>query len=136
MKVFVISIVAITLFFVSFAAVAQITTNKIKFYDDSDLMEQEILRFIPIGSSIEQAKKIMEQNRFKCEYMENSTFSRVRYDENAPGRIRQTVYPNVDFLYCDISKGFLIVERRWQSCIAYEDKKVTMVSVFTGLTGP
>lgn len=136
MKLFVISIVFVTLFFVSFAAVAQITTNKMKFYDDPDVMEQEILRFMPIGSSIELGKKIMEQNGFKCEYMENSTFSRVRHDENAPGRIRQTVYRNADFLYCDISKGFFLVERRWQSVIVHENRIVTMVSVSTGLIGP
>lgn len=68
-----------------------------RFYENPDLMKQEILHYI----SITDAKKIMEQNSFKCEYIEKGTFAKERYDENAPGKVKQTIYKNVDFLYCD-----------------------------------
>ncbi|MDY6785133.1 MAG: hypothetical protein SW833_21750 [Cyanobacteriota bacterium] len=97
-------------------------------------MEQEIQRFIPLGSSVVEAREIMESNGFVCEYAENERFSRVRDDPSAPGRIRQTIYENVDYLYCDISKGF-IVSRRWQAALVHEDSQVTFISVSTGLTG-
>ncbi|MDY6785130.1 MAG: hypothetical protein SW833_21735 [Cyanobacteriota bacterium] len=97
-------------------------------------MEQEIQRFIPLGSLVTEAQKIMESNGFVCEYAENSTFIRGRHDPSAPGRIRQTIYEGVDYLYCDISKGF-IVFRRWQATLVHEDSRVTLISVSTGLTG-
>ncbi|MDY6785129.1 MAG: hypothetical protein SW833_21730 [Cyanobacteriota bacterium] len=98
-------------------------------------MEQEIQRFIPLGSSVAEAQKIMEDNSFKCDYVEDGTFSRVRYNSNAPGGTTRTIYRNVDFLYCDVSKGF-IVSRRWQAALVYEDSQVTFISVSTALTGP
>ncbi|MDY6785131.1 MAG: hypothetical protein SW833_21740 [Cyanobacteriota bacterium] len=109
--------------------------TKFKFYEDPDLMEQEIQRFISLGSSVTEARKIMESNGFVCDYVENSTFARERDDPSAPGGVKQTIYENVDFLYCDISKGF-IVSRRWQAALVYEDSQVTFISVSTGLTGP
>ncbi len=109
--------------------------EKMQFYEDPDLMEQEILHYIPIDSSITDAKKIMEQNSFKCEYREKGTFAKERYIENAPGRVRQIVYENVDFLYCDISKGFFLVSRRWQASLVHRGEFVTQVSVSTGLIG-
>lgn len=109
--------------------------GKMRFHEDPDLMEQEILHHTPIGSPIADAKIIMEQNGFKCEYREKETFAEVRYDKNAPGRLRQTVYEDVDSLYCDISKGF-IVARRWQASLVHKERLVTEVSVSTGLIGP
>lgn len=106
-----------------------------KFYNHPDLMEQEILRFIPIDSSIEQAKYLMEKNGFKCEYIKNGTFSRSRDNENGRDRTRQAIYKNIDYLYCDITKSFFIVNRRWQASIVHENTKVTQVFVSTGLIG-
>lgn len=110
-------------------------TPKFKFHEEPDLMEQEIMRVIPLGSSISEAKKIMEGNGFKCEYVEKGSFVRERDDSNAPGRVRQTSYEGIDYLYCDQSRGF-IVSRRWQAAIVHEDSKVTVVAVSTALTGP
>lgn len=105
---------------------------KIKFHDNPDVMEQEILKVIPLGTSITEAKKIMEKNGFICELVENGAFSDIRHDSNTPGRIRQKIYKNIDFLYCDISKGF-VVARRWQASLVYEDNQVKQIGVSTGL---
>jgi hypothetical protein len=51
---------------------------RLHFYENPDMMEQEILRVIPPGTPIADAKKIMERNWFKCEYSENSIFGRYR----------------------------------------------------------
>jgi hypothetical protein len=89
---------------------------------------------MPIDSSIDRAKQIMEKNGFRCEFTENGAFARTRDGKNAPGEIRQQVYENVDYLYCDASRGFL-VQRRWQVAIGYQEKLIKFVAVSTGLTG-
>ncbi|HLP88451.1 MAG TPA: hypothetical protein VK184_07655 [Nostocaceae cyanobacterium] len=110
------------------------STPKFKFYKDPDIMEQEISRFIPTGTSIVEAKKIMERNRFKCEYSEKDTFARTREvpDTSVPEAI---FFRNVDFLLCNHSKGF-IVTQDWIVGIFHENGLVTNVAVNYGLTGP
>jgi len=110
--------------------------NKIKFHEDPDRMEEEIRHHVPIGSSIADAKTVMEQNGFKCEYIQNGTYSEVRNSEDAPGGTRQTVHRNVDFLYCDCSKSTgMFVSRRWQVSIEHQDENVKSVSVSIGSVG-
>ncbi len=110
--------------------------NRFKFHDDPDLMEEEISQLIPVGSSIDRAKRIMESNGFKCEYIENDTFSRVREDPNFPGG-KHTLYRGVDFLSCDRSKMVAVLrEVKWLAAIVYdENREVTFISVNVGLTG-
>ncbi len=108
--------------------------DKIALSEDPDLVEQEILRLVPIDSSIDRAKQIMEKNGFGCKFTENGAFARVRIDKNAPGGTRHQVYENVDYLYCDASQGFL-VQRRWQVAIYHAKKQVKSVAVSTGLVG-
>ncbi|MGB5969242.1 MAG: hypothetical protein WBG70_13040 [Spirulinaceae cyanobacterium] len=110
--------------------------NRLEFHDDPDLMEEEISQFIPVGSSTNQAKRIMESNGFKCEYNENLTFSKVRDDPNFPGG-KYTTYRGVDYLSCDRSKMVAVLrERRWQVAIVHdENREVTFISVNIGLTG-
>ncbi len=110
--------------------------NRFKFHDDPDLMEEEISQLIPVGSSIDRAKRIMESNGFKCEYIENGIFSNMREDPNFPGG-KQTLYRGVDFLSCDRRKMVGVLRQiRWQPSIVYdENREVTFISVNVGLTG-
>ncbi|MGB3691997.1 MAG: hypothetical protein WA865_23225 [Spirulinaceae cyanobacterium] len=110
--------------------------NRFKFHDDPDLMEEEISQFIPVGSSIDRAKRIMESNGFKCEYKENRTFSKARDDPDFPGG-KYTTYRGVDYLSCDRSKMVAVLrERRWKVAIVHdENREVTFISVNIGLTG-
>jgi hypothetical protein len=89
---------------------------------------------VPIDSSIDRAKQIMEKNGFNCQFTENGTFARMRIDKNAPSGTRHQVYENVDYLYCANSKGFL-VQRRWQVAIFHTEKYVKSVAVSTWLVG-
>ena len=105
-----------------------------EFLDEPDQMEREILRHVPIGSTTIDAKKEMGRNGFKCDPVKNRTFSKVRYDKNASGRIKQIIYRSQDFLYCAIRKGF-IVARRWQAAFVYKNGLITEIVVSTGLVG-
>jgi len=110
------------------------SAQQIKFIDDPDLMEQEIFHYVPLGSSIADAKKTMEQNHFRCKYVKRGSFIKERYDENALGGVIQTSYRNVDFLYCDHSKNlYFVCVRRWQVAVVHNNNKVTQISVSTGL---
>lgn len=80
---------------------------------DTELTRQEILRFIPVGTPIDEAQRIMEHNQFEC-----------------------TLEPGVR-LYCDRqqSKSFWVAER-WQVTLPCEDGKVAGIRVSYGLIGP
>ena len=96
----------------------------IKFDDDPALVKEAIKKLIPFGTTIEKAEGIMTENNFTCRLMKKSSF----HDN-------EKIYHNIDFLYCDRSRG-LIVSRRWQVAIVYTNEKVDDVYVSSGLTGP
>src|SRR5438105_15241149 len=74
--------------------------DKIRMHSDPKAMKEEILKKVPIGSRIEDAKRMMEENGFDCEMMRNSAFSEdVEDDPN-----RHIVHERADFLSCDKSK--------------------------------
>lgn len=91
------------------------TIPTINLTEDQDDTVQEILRHIPIGSSIEDAERLMVREGFECSLERDSDGT---------------------FLYCDIhKKNDALVSRRWQIIIRYQDKTVASVSVSTGLMG-
>ncbi len=98
--------------------------TKINLHAKPDELKRSILNVIKIGSDINKAKKIMESNGFNCSFKKNSTFSDGK-----------NLYRHIDFLYCDIEKGFL-VSRRWQTAVLHKNNIVENVVVSTGLTGP
>jgi hypothetical protein len=102
--------------------------TEMHFYDNPDEMEQEILRYIPIGSSIADAKIMMERNRFNCTYSENETFVRERGSQS---NFRQTLYKG-DHLYCFRERRVLLSYQKWQASIVYKNKHVTAVYVSAG----
>lgn len=103
-------------------------TSYIKLNKYSDATKLNILKVIPKGSEIDFAKKIMIYNGFDCSYKYNDSFM----ETDGP---RRKLHENIDYLYCDLTKGF-IVGRRWQVGFIYKDKKVYDVFVSSGLIGP
>ncbi len=96
------------------------------FYYDTLLMKNEILRFIPIGTSVEQAKKVLKKNGVKSKTLEDSKFS-----------VGSIMIRDIDYLYCDKSKsGGWMITKRWQFALVYETEKITAVWVSFGLIGP
>lgn len=91
------------------------TMNSIKLTDNEYLTTQEILRHVPAGSSVNDAKHLMEKNGFECSF---------------EGDTKGT------YLYCDIHKSMdPLVTRRWQVIIRYQNENVTSISVTTGVIG-
>ena len=101
------------------ALIAGCVTNRsapaIHLTEDAEVTTQEILKHIPVGSSIENAERVMLQEGFECSHELDSKGT---------------------YLYCDIQKNEKApVSRRWQIIIRYQESKVRSVSVTTGLIG-
>jgi hypothetical protein len=85
----------------------------------------QIRRWIPVGASLPDARRIMEQHHFNCSIMTNSSFGDLKAR---------------DFIYCDRhdpdSRVIPIVVRRWQVALVMSDGRVSDIRVTTGLIGP
>ena len=109
-------------------AFCQDQQDKMKLYKNPKDMKQEIIKYIPIGSSIKDAQRIMEANGFKCE-LKHGSFTVVNAGEPGPG----VVYHNMDYLYCDKEVNSEIFSlRRWQISIVHKDGVVS--DVFMSIT--
>ena len=126
---FIISAITLTLSFV----VYQESGDKLRMHSDPKDMKKEILKKVPIGSRIEDAKRIMEENGFGCRLVQNDVFSEDK--DGDPNN--QVLHEGADFLSCDKSKTtFPPVMREWFVAIVHKDGIVSEVFVNSGLTGP
>ena len=111
--------------------ITQTETKRIKLTEDLKEVKQSVLELIPVGSRIEKAKEVMEQNGFKCVLREKATF--VEYDKKR----KQILHEGEDFLWCDKSERVAeFVLRRWQVIITHKDEIVSGVYTSTGLIAP
>lgn len=85
----------------------------------------QIQSWVPVGTPLADARRIMEQHQFTCSVTTNGSFG----DSKA-----------ADLLYCDRSVADSqvtpIVSRRWQVALVLSDGKISAVRVSTGLIGP
>ena len=122
-------------------AVATVSFNQKDEEPVSDLMlpdatqtKEEILRRIPIDSSILIAKEIMNSNGFMCGVMKNTSYADFANPSN-----KQMSRGPADILYCDSgakSSGFMFTTKRWQVSFEDSEGKVSYIAVGVGLTGP
>ena len=91
----------------------------IKTYDDLTLMKKEAIHYIPIGTSSVNAKRIMEQSGFKCEFEENVLLS-----------ARPLRYGNI--LYCDKTTWFFLSGKQWKVIFNRRGELVENVVVSVG----
>lgn len=121
------AIFVLAAFFVSSHA----ETKKIKMHSNVKAMKEEVLKRVPIGSSIEYAKDVMEKNGFKCKMMWNESFA--DHDDKGNNITRK----GMDFLYCDKEKMvFPLILRRWQIVIIHQKGIVSEVVPAISVTGP
>ena len=110
-------------------------TKKVRLHNNPAAMKNEVLKKIPIGSSIEHAKEVMEKSGFKCEMKWNGSFA--YYDDKGN---QQATRNGEDYLYCDKEKSafpfILLQTRRWQIAIVHKNGVVTEAVVAISLTGP
>ena len=86
------------------------------------LMQSTLVKNIPKGTPLADAKRFMEREGFECSITRNGSFS---------GR------DGIDYIYCDRHDRVDIwVSRRWQIALVLEDDTVADVSVSHGLIGP
>jgi hypothetical protein len=82
----------------------------------------QIQTWVPIGTPLADARKIMEQHHFICSTKTNSVFGDLK---------------GIDYLYCDCSASAgWPVQQRWQVALVLTNSKVSDVQVGTGLVGP
>jgi hypothetical protein len=101
----------------------QLTNNHsgksgMRMLEDSGDMQKEVLTLVPVGTSIEQARAIMEKNGFDCSLSQD--------EESGAKR-----------LYCVLERTWKWpVSRKWQIRFQYDDTGVTKILVDSGLVGP
>jgi hypothetical protein len=79
----------------------------------------QIESWVPLGTSLSDARQIMQQHRFTCSVVTNGSFEELR---------------GADYLYCDYSASGT-VRRRWQAALVLVEGKVSAIRVTTGLIG-
>jgi hypothetical protein len=97
---------------------------------DGPATKAEVLKVIPLGSSVEFARETMEAKGFTC----TMTYNKSYVDDNGAGGYIE--YPPADSLYCDSERwaGFLR-SKRWQVGLIVKDGKVASVAVGVSING-
>jgi hypothetical protein len=109
--------------------------GNIRMHDDAKSMKEEVLKKVPIGSSIPDAKRIIEENGFSCEMYKNGSFTEMQ--ENDPEGKRNIYHDNADFLFCGKEgKPFQYVFREWRVIMVHKNEVVSDIFVNTWVTGP
>lgn len=95
-------------------------------FKDVQKMKSAILAHVPIGTTIDDARKFMEKERFRCSEYTNAIFT-------MHGGTRK----GIDFTYCERidNAGFLEV-RIWGVALVVVDEKVTEILVRESVFGP
>jgi len=99
-------------FCLSASAFAQ---NKMKFYEDTAKMKQEVLSRIPIGTDTATARQIMLNSKF--DFVGNYINDTFLYGGN------------INFLFFMHDEGLIFCMNRWKTALVYENAKVTGVQV-------
>lgn len=111
--------------------------DKIRMYSDPKAMKKEILKNVPLGSRIEDAKRKMEKSGFGCTMMHNEEFSVQKDNPPEDDPHMSTLHGKADFLLCEKQKQtWPMVSQEWSIIIVHKDGIVSEVFVNVGITGP
>ena len=92
-----------------------------QFSADERVARVELLQIAPAGSDARKALPELQRRGFVCSWTKAALFKGVEVKR--------------DYLYCDLSRGFL-VSRRWQLALVHDDFKVADAAFGIGLVGP
>ncbi len=100
---------------------------------DAAAYKREVLKHVPLGTTIDQAKAFMEDNGFKCVETQNQRFA-----EDGPVPSQQVTHGPADTLWCDSGeRSFRVaLSRRWQVTFVNVGGKVSYIATAVGVTGP
>jgi hypothetical protein len=89
-----------------------------------------ILDRIPIGTDVQVAKQILQDDGLVCQQLKNKKYAKTvtesKVVEKGPA----------DFLWCDSGERGFPISKRWQVILVDPDGTVKDISVSVGLTGP
>ena len=117
---------------------AKSTKEEIRMFGDIKSMKAEVLKHVPIGTSIHDAKQVMEENGFRCTMYNNAIFTE-KGDEpkNDPEGKKDILHYNADFLSCrKEGTPFQYVYREWAVTIVHKNDVVSDIFANTWVTGP
>ena len=98
--------------------------SRSKLPDDTHKVARNIKKYVPIGTRVEDAKTVMERNRFHCIYLTNQYFYVWRgYEAN-----RQTNGP-MDYLLCSRRDRRLTGNIQYNLALPYSKGTITNIIV-------
>ena len=98
--------------------------KKIWLNNDEDLMKQEIRKVIPEGSSIAEAKNILQLNGYLCGYRDDS-------DAAEPLDTTRTS-EDADYLLCYLEVSRFLCVQTYKPAVYYTNARVTRVDINLG----
>ena len=105
--------------------------KKIHLKSNPELMRQELLKLIPIGHDIQEAKRLMEANKFYCEMVKDRNFTTGTEDK--PNK----EHNNLNFLSCERKRNTLNPKRLlylhwWRVAFVQKEDVITDTLVYVG----
>ena len=111
--------------------------DSIHLNNDPKAMKKEVLKRVPLGSRIEDAKRKMEKSDFLCTMMHNEEFAVQKDNPSDNDPFKSTLHEKADFLLCEKRKQTApMVSQEWSIVIMHKGGIVSDVYVNVGITGP
>ncbi len=98
--------------------------KKIWLNDNKDRLTQEVRRHVAVGSSIGEAKDLLQFNGFQCSYHKTSEDVTV-IETNRTSK-------DGDYLFCFLEKSGLVCATTYKPFIYYKNDSVTSVDAAIG----
>jgi hypothetical protein len=109
--------------------VNQANDGQMQMHNNAKDMKQEILKSIPIGSSLTNAQKLMDANGFRCSKQEQGNFLELDTENMDYG----ILHNNIKYLYCDKElSAESFCSRRWQIALVFDGNTVSDIIVSVG----
>jgi hypothetical protein len=109
--------------------VNQANDGQMQMHNNAKDMKQELLKSIPIGSSLTDAQKLMDANGFRCSKQEQGSFLELDTENMESG----ILHNNIKYLYCDKElSAESFCSRRWQIALVFDGNAVSDIIVSIG----
>ncbi len=110
--------IVVTILFISLS-LASFGQSKMKFYEDTVKMKEEVMHFIPLGTDTAQAKIILKENKFEGITMYWDS-------EYACGK---KMYSHLNFVYAFHDEGAIWCSLHWQVALVHQKGKIVDVHI-------
>ncbi len=97
----------------------------IRLLDTQDEMQSEVSRYISIGSSVSDGRRILEDSGFECKEYKNDVFAIEKRDRN--GQLLSTTEIEGDFVLCESDRSYILAKQIWRVALLDKNGKVEMI---------